>query len=342
MSPYILNITSEMMKAYNGVPWVLASGLKAGKYKLTGTGRYFVGSGSEWAYNEGQTDVYVISMRITYSGVTDELPHVFGGSSEAILDIQEGSQVVLMPNDPWGRYRNGYTVDLSYILTPIDQAGAPGPAASLVTVHVVDSVTQNPIQHAHIVLNGNNMGETNSDGDVTIPTVQGDAVAYDVTANGYQDIHSTTPIPNATWYIAVSMDLLGVPPVAPPNNKLPPPPVLDACVLPELSWNFIEVVRQAVIFISCNLGNLIVQVSWLVSALAALIPQLLAGIAYFLSLKWIIDWIQAFFDRLDIWISAKFGIDPALPFWEELVKKAIGWLGGGIDEASRKAIQRLK
>jgi hypothetical protein len=339
---YKLDITTEMMKAYNGGAWLLADNLPAGKYKLTGTGRYFVGSAREFAYNDGQTDVYVVSMRTTYNGITDELPHIFGGSSEAILNIQEGGRIVLMPNDPWGRYANGYTVDLSYTLTPEDQAGAPGPAASLVTVHVVDSVTQNPIQHAHIVLNVNNMGETNSDGDVTIPTVQGDAVAYDVTAIGYQDIHSTTPIPNATWYIAVSMDLLSVPPVAPPSNTLPPPPVLDACVLPELSWNFIEVVRQAVTYISCNLGNLIVQVSWLVSALAALIPQLLSGIAYFLALKWITDWIQAFFDRLDIWISAKFGIDPTLPFFEELMKKAIGWLSGGIDEAARKATERLK
>jgi hypothetical protein len=140
-----------------------------------------------------------------------------------------------------------------------------------------------------------------------------------------------------------------VPPVFPPAGGttggtvvLPPPPVLDACVLPELSWNFIEVVRQAVLYISCNLGNLIVQVSWLVSVLAALIPQILAAITYFLSLKWITDWIQAFFDRLDIWISAKFGIDPTLPFFEELVKKAIGWLSEGLNEAARKATERLK
>jgi hypothetical protein len=151
----------------------------------------------------------------------------------------------------------------------------------------------------------------------------------------------TTPLGDLTLYALKDLGACfslpgyvppGPPTVVPPVGVIPPLPVLDACVLPELSWNFIEVVRQAIVYIACNLNNLIIQVNWLISALAALIPQLLAGIAYFLSLKWITNWIQAFFAQLDIWISAKFGIDPNLPFLDELMKKIMTWFFSILDD----------
>lgn len=125
-----------------------------------------------------------------------------------------------------------------------------------------------------------------------------------------------------------------------PGAGLPPPPTLESCVLPELSWNFIEVVRQAVLYVSCNISNLVLQVDWMISALAALIPQLLSLLVYVLSLKWLEDWVKRFFTELDIWLSNKFGIDPALPFFDELMKKTFGWffslLDSMADEDSKK------
>lgn len=113
----------------------------------------------------------------------------------------------------------------------------------------------------------------------------------------------------------------GPPPVVPPVNGLPPSPVLAVCVLPELTLNFIEVVRQAVRYISCNIANLILQVDWMISVLAALIPQLLAGISYFLSLRWMDDLIKRLITALDLWIDGVIEriLDAILPpaeFWE--------------------------
>ncbi len=80
----------------------------------------------------------------------------------------------------------------------------------------------------------------------------------------------------------------------------------------------------------------------MMSALAGMIPQLIAVLGYVLSLRWIADWTRAFFSALDTWLSTKLGIDPALPFFEELMKKMWGWLSADLDAAARKGKERLR
>lgn len=84
---------------------------------------------------------------------------------------------------------------------------------------------------------------------------------------------------------------------------LPAPPVLDVCEFPALSWNFIEVMAALAKWIMCTLRNILAQVAWIVAALAALIPQALAALAYFLSLKWIDDLVKRLIAALDPWID---------------------------------------
>ena len=162
----------------------------------------------------------------------------------------------------------------------------------------------------------------------------GKLTVYDTSVIGAKVCMELTPVPPA--------EPPAPPPPAPPLGGIPPAPVLNTCVFPELSWNFVEVVQQSVTYISCNLANLLLQVGWIVSALVALIPQLIDGIAYFLSLKWINDGVQAFFIRWDIWWSNKFGIDPNLPFFDELVKKALARISSTLDDAAEKRMRERK
>lgn len=132
------------------------------------------------------------------------------------------------------------------------------------------------------------------------------------------------------------------PPAQPPGGDWTQPPALEACVLPTLSWNFVEVVRQAVLFVDCNLKNLITQVSWMISAMTAIVPKIIESVTYILSLRWLEDFLDQFFDALDTWLSDKLGIEKDKPFLEELVKKIIGLVAGQIDEAAKSRLQKRK
>lgn len=129
------------------------------------------------------------------------------------------------------------------------------------------------------------------------------------------------------------------PPVPPETD--PGPQIID-CVFPTLSLNFISVMSGLASWIGCILHNIITILKWLVDWILHFPDHLDAWISRLFGVDPALPFFDEVLKKIDIWISGKFGVDPALPFWEELVKKAIGWLGGGIDEASRKAIQRLR
>lgn len=79
-------------------------------------------------------------------------------------------------------------------------------------------------------------------------------------------------------------------------------PQLQDCVFPTLQWNLIQVLSDLIEWIGCILHNIITI------------------------LQWVIDWLLHFHDHLDAWASRLFGVDPALPFWDELEKKLIKML----------------
>lgn len=129
------------------------------------------------------------------------------------------------------------------------------------------------------------------------------------------------------------------PPSPPPNVGLPPPLVLETCILPTPSLNFIQLMTDLISYLSCILKNIILYLEWIVTTLAYLVPKALELLVYILTLQWLTDFISQFFAQLDIWLSAKFGIDPSLPFFEELVRKALNWIGGALDAAAENRMK---
>ena len=361
---YTIKITTEDIQSYRTKGFPVILNIPAGKYKLTGTGSYFLGSGGTFAYYWGQTQYWVITLGIVIDDVPTWVSQLFDSNHEAIVEVKDGGSFGVIANDPWGRYADGYANDLRYTLTPIEACQDMLTGINTVTpLGLLKIVSVNPVWPGSVLVNLAGTEYTIKDGLKTqVPG--GELSVSNITIFGARvclrplevppEVPPTTPpeVPPTTPPEVPPTTPPEVPPTTPPTTPpgsnippgetLPPSPVLDACVLPELSWNFVEVVRQAVSYISCNLQNLILQVNWMISALAALIPQLLAGIAYFLSLKWITDWIQAFFTQLDIWFSLKFGIDPALPFWDELVKKTLTWISGALDAAAEERIKIRK
>ncbi len=128
-----------------------------------------------------------------------------------------------------------------------------------------------------------------------------------------------------------------------PPSPTPAPatgPVLYECVFPSLQWNLMQVLSDLVAWIGCILHNIIAQLDWIIQSLATLIPQLLAFLTYVVTLKWLTDFLAQFFDRLDTWLSAKFGIDKDKPFFDELLRKALDIVGGAIDDAARNSMKK--
>lgn len=119
-------------------------------------------------------------------------------------------------------------------------------------------------------------------------------------------------------------------------------PILESCTIPTFSYNFYVMISGLISYLACNIRNMILQLEWIVSTLASLVPQILAFLVYVLSLQWLKDFIFQFFAQLDIWISNKFGIDPALPFWEELIKKALTWIGLSLDTSAENRMRERK
>lgn len=123
------------------------------------------------------------------------------------------------------------------------------------------------------------------------------------------------------------------PPVPAPGSE---GPQLSECAFPDILQSGIYFIVDLAKWIGCMIRNIIAI------------------------LKWVIDWLLHFSDHLDIWISNLFGIDPALPFFDELwkkidekvstrlgvdpekplldelVKKAIEWLLSSLDAAAEQ------
>ncbi len=94
-----------------------------------------------------------------------------------------------------------------------------------------------------------------------------------------------------------------VPEPAPPIVGLPPPPVIIECPFPAISLNLWEYLGELSKYMTCRISNIVAQVSWIVSALGSLIPQVLGAIVYFLSLAWIDELIKRLIGALDQWID---------------------------------------
>ncbi len=146
-------------------------------------------------------------------------------------------------------------------------------------------------------------------------------------------------------------------PNAPPDTTQPPPgttpppattpgpvpgPQIIECVFPALQWNLIQVLSDLVQWIGCILHNIITILNWFVDWILHFPDHLDAWISRLFGVDPALPFFDEVMKKIDIWISNKFGVDPEKPLWEELVKKAIGWLSDDLDEAARKATERLK
>lgn len=123
---------------------------------------------------------------------------------------------------------------------------------------------------------------------------------------------------------------------------VPTGPQLSECVFPELSLNFIAVMSGLASWLGCMVRNIIVLIQWIVDWILHFGDHLDAWISRLFGVDPSLPFFDEVMKKIDVWISGKFGVDPDLPFWEELIKKAIGWLSDALDEASRKATERLK
>lgn len=101
------------------------------------------------------------------------------------------------------------------------------------------------------------------------------------------------------------------------SGDIPPPPLLEECIFPELSWNLIEVLKKLIKWVVCHIKQIITLSVYLVY-------RLYDVVVYILNLP----------DHLDKWVSRLFGIDPALPFFDELMKKIDAWISNklGVDK----------
>jgi hypothetical protein len=129
------------------------------------------------------------------------------------------------------------------------------------------------------------------------------------------------------------------PPVTPPIPPttvpvLPPFPADPDCLFPTLSLNFIDVVSKLIKWIGCRISHIIMILVWFKDAIVAAFDFVMQFISYFVSLKWLTDFIAKFFDALDTWLSAKFGIEKDKPFLDELLKKFMSWLLSFLDNAA--------
>lgn len=122
------------------------------------------------------------------------------------------------------------------------------------------------------------------------------------------------------------------------TGDMPPPPVLEICVFPTLSLNLIAVLADLAKWIMCTILNILKQLIWFGQVIVYLVPKIVEFLVYVVTLKWIVDGVKGFFDALDVWVSVKFGIDPDLPFWDELVKKTLKWIADIIDAAANNRI----
>lgn len=118
------------------------------------------------------------------------------------------------------------------------------------------------------------------------------------------------------------------------------PPTIDAgpqlfeCTFPPLSWNLVSLLSSLFEWIGCMLHNIIAILKWLADWLLHFTDHLDAWISRLFGVDPSLPFFDEIMKKIDIWISGKFGIDPALPFWEELVKKALGWIAGALDAAA--------
>ncbi len=95
-------------------------------------------------------------------------------------------------------------------------------------------------------------------------------------------------------------------------------------------------------WIGCLINNLYLQVVWIAESLAALIPQILEFVTYVISLKWLTDFIAAFFEKLDSWVSELFGVDPDLPFFDQVMQGVVDWLLAPFNDAAKRRIEEKK
>lgn len=128
-----------------------------------------------------------------------------------------------------------------------------------------------------------------------------------------------------------------VPPPTPTGGTiptLPPFPSDPGCTLPALSWNFIDVMKGLIVWVVCHINHIITILGWFKDVIVSSFDYVMQFILYFLSLKWLTDFIAKFFDALDTWLSAKFGIEKEKPFLDELLKKFMSWLLSFLDSAA--------
>lgn len=130
---------------------------------------------------------------------------------------------------------------------------------------------------------------------------------------------------------------ISVPPPPPP----PPPPLLSDCKFPELSWNLIEVLSQLVKWIGCLLNQVISLMGSVIASLAGIADYLLHlpdHLDEWVSRLFGIDPALPFFPELmrkiDLYVSARFGVDPEKPIIDELAKKVMSWLLSLLDTAA--------
>ena len=136
---------------------------------------------------------------------------------------------------------------------------------------------------------------------------------------------------------------------AEPTPELPPEPTpgeqgpqIVECLFPELSLNFISVMSGLASWLGCMIRNLITLIQWIVDWALHFSDHLDAWISRLFGVDPSLPFFDEVLKKIDIWISGKFGVDPALPFWDELVKKALTWIGLSLDTAAENRIRDRK
>lgn len=128
----------------------------------------------------------------------------------------------------------------------------------------------------------------------------------------------------------------GAPPPGLEDIIIPPPPSLTECVFPVFSLNLWVYFGALFRYMGCIVQQILALLKWMVDAAFLIFRRLAAFLQYVLSLKWLTDFLKTFFDRLDVWISKLFGIDPKKPFFPELMKKILDYFFSGAEDAFKK------
>lgn len=337
---YTLDITTEMIKQVFK-RWILAENLKKGTYILSGSGRYSLDDGRNWyKYNDGDYFYYSQGMHVAWGSGTAlgqgyNVKPLFNGNETAKLELFDGGWVMLYSATTWSsgvgllsdnlQYRLS-SESLEYSLTINPQTLKTGDTVNITScsspaggyVYVLDPSGKETFK-ADIPANG-----CRTDSYTVLDTPMG---IYTVRIADYNNVTKV----ERTYTVGEGQPSPVIPVIVP---VLPPFPGDPGCTLPTLSWNFIDVMKGLSEWVVCHINHIITILGWFKDVIVAAFDYMMQFMLYFVSLKWLTDFIAKFFDALDTWLSAKFGIEKEKPFLDELLKKFMSWLLFFLDNAA--------